>query len=165
MIVAGTPVLIKPAGTFGSDPAIENVVFHNVSYVPSTPIKEMTGGGWKVTGSYIPAHMPENSYYVGYKTDGTGNKVYLSKNGRNMNGTRAWFVRYDTAAPAKLTSFAINGVEDTATGIDSILDDTDNRNANNGVVYNLNGQVVSNNGLNGLASGIYIMNGKKIIVK
>ena len=165
MIVAGTPVLIKPVGTFGSDPAIENVVFHNVSYVPTTPIKEMTGGGWKVTGSYISAHMPENSYYVGYKTDGTGNNVYLSTKGKDMKGTRAWFERYDTSAPAKLTSFAINGVEDTTTAIDSILDDTDNRNANNGVVYNLNGQVVSRNGLNGLASGIYIMNGKKIIVK
>lgn len=34
-----------------------------------------------------------------------------------------------------------------------------------GAVYNLNGQKVRNNGLEGLARGIYIVNGKKVLVK
>lgn len=166
MIVAGTPVLIRPKGEFSATDVINNVTFKNVSYNPATPIKEMTGGGWKITGSYVQANMPANSYYVGYKADGTGNNVYLSTKGRVMNGTRAWFERYDTSAPAKLTSFSIDGVEDnTTTDIDSILTETEDRNADNATVYNLNGQVVSNNGTDGLANGIYIMNGKKIIIK
>lgn len=166
MIVAGTPVLIRPKGEFSATDVINNVTFKNVSYNPATPIKKMTGGGWKITGSYVQANMPANSYYVGYKADGTGNNVYLSTKGRVMNGTRAWFERYDTSAPAKLTSFSIDGVEDnTTTDIDSILTETEDRNADNATVYNLNGQVVSNNGTDGLANGIYIMNGKKIIIK
>lgn len=166
MIVAGTPVLIRPKGEFSATDVINNVTFKNVSYNPGTPIKEMTGGGWKITGSYVQANMPANSYYVGYKADGTGNNVYLSTKVKTMNGTRAWFERYDTSAPAKLTSFSIDGVEDnTTTDIDSILTETEDRNANNATVYNLNGQVVSNNGTDGLANGIYIMNGKKIIIK
>lgn len=166
MIVAGTPVLIRPKGEFSATDVINNVTFKNVSYNPATPIKEMTGGGWKITGSYVQANMPANSYYVGYKADGTGNNVYLSTKVKTMNGTRAWFERYDTSAPAKLTSFSIDGVEDnTTTDIDSILTETEDRNADNATVYNLNGQVVSNNGTDGLANGIYIMNGKKIIIK
>lgn len=166
MIVAGTPVLIRPKGEFSATDVINNVTFKNVSYNPGTPIKEMTGGGWKITGSYVQANMPANSYYVGYKADGTGNNVYLSTKVKTMNGTRAWFERYDTSAPAKLTSFSIDGVEDnTTTDIDSILTETEDRNADNATVYNLNGQVVSNNGTDGLANGIYIMNGKKIIIK
>ena len=34
-----------------------------------------------------------------------------------------------------------------------------------GAVYNMNGHKVSNHGLDGLAPGLYIMNGKKIVVK
>lgn len=166
MIVAGTPVLIRPAGNF-ADGKITNPVFKNIGYNGYVPIKEMTGGDWKITGSYLPKEMPANSYYVGYKADGTGNNVYLSTKGRKMNGTRAWF-EYTGSDPAaaKITGLSVSGIEDgEATGIGSVIPEMDNVFATNSKVYNLNGQMISNKGMEGLAKGIYIMGGKKIIVK
>ncbi len=166
MIVAGTPVLIKPAGEYNTSNKITNPVFENITYTGYVPIKEMTGGNWKITGSYIPKDMPANSYYIGYKADGTGNNIYLSTKGRKMNGTRAWFEYIGEDTFSKLTGLSINGVEDgTPTDIGSILTDAENANVMNGNVYNLNGQIVSRNGIDGLAKGIYVTNGKKIIVK
>lgn len=176
MIVAGTPVLIRPTneydGTTGTDNSKKAYPkFSNITYTGYVPIKEMTGGDWKVTGSYTPKEMPANSYYVGYKKDASGNcinnNIYLAKNARTMNGTRAWFeyIGSDPAA-AKLTGLSINGVEDgETTDIDSILTEVENTNVMNGNVYNLNGQIVSRKGIDGLAKGIYVTNGKKIIVK
>ena len=160
MIVAGTPVQIKPVSKK------ENPKFENITYTGYVPIKEMTGGNWKITGSYIPKDMPANSYYIGYKADGTGNNIYLSTKVRRMNGTRAWFEYIGEGTFSKLTGLSINGVEDgTTTDIGSILTDAENANVMNGNVYNLNGQIVSRNGIEGLAKGIYVTNGKKIIVK
>ena len=156
----GTPVLIKPVSKK------ENPKFENITYTGYVPIKEMTGGNWKITGSYIPKDMPANSYYIGYKADGTGNNIYLSTKVRRMNGTRAWFEYIGEGTFSKLTGLSINGVEDgTTTDIGSILTDAENANVMNGNVYNLNGQIVSRNGIEGLAKGIYVTNGKKIIVK
>lgn len=166
MIVAGTPVLIKPAGTYSTSDKIVDPTFENITYTGYVPIKEMTGGNWKITGSYIPKDMPANSYYIGYKADGTGNNIYLSTKGRKMNGTRAWFEYIGEDTFSKLTGLSINGVEDgTPTDIGSILTDAENANVMNGNVYNLSGQIVSRNGIDGLAKGIYVTNGKKIIVK
>ena len=110
--------------------------------------------------------MPANSYYIGYKADGTGNNIYLSTKVRRMNGTCAWFEYIGEGTFSKLTGLSINGVEDgTTTDIGSILTDAENANVMNGNVYNLNGQIVSRNGIEGLAKGIYVTNGKKIIVK
>lgn len=176
MIVAGTPVLIRPTNEYDGTTGTDNnkkayPKFSNITYTGYVPIKEMTGGNWKVTGSYTPKEMPANSYYVGYKKDASGNcinnNIYLAKNARTMNGTRAWFeyIGSDPAA-AKLTGLSINGVEDgETTDIDSILTEVENTNVMNGNVYNLNGQIVSRKGIDGLAKGIYVTNGKKIIVK
>ena len=56
-----------------------------------------------------------------------------------------------------------NAFGEQATGIDKEL--FIRIPANNGRVFNMQGQQVSNNGINGLPKGLYIMNGKKYIVK
>ena len=48
------------------------------------------------------------------------------------------------------------------TGIESV---SDQKSVNNGVVYNLNGQVIGNQSTSNLSKGIYIVNGKKIVVR
>ena len=48
------------------------------------------------------------------------------------------------------------------TGIESV---SDQKSVNNGVVYNLNGQIIGNQSTSNLSKGIYIVNGKKIVVR
>ena len=102
------------------------------------------------------------SPYTFKKNDGT--ELFLDKNGNlrypstlpsQMKGMRAYFeVLGGTGNEAKVN---IGG------GLSSI-DKLMNGEAMTGKVYNLNGQYVGNT-LDGLAKGLYIMNGKKYVVK
>ena len=95
-------------------------------------------------------------------------KMYLSKNrARGLRGFSCWFkptTNNDTAPNAQLT---IDGVSQGTTGIEDILADYEqpvSRYANG--IYNLNGQLVKQgNSTAGLPSGLYIVNGKKCIVR
>ena len=87
---------------------------------------------------------------------GAGSKLFTVGEGK-MKGFRAAFVLNPTAQPSAF-NVVIDGV---ANGIEDLV--IDNVKAN-GRVYNLNGQYVGNS-LNGLQPGIYIQNGKKIVVK
>lgn len=59
-----------------------------------------------------------------------------------------------------------DGNESEATGISGVQFDAEETGISTGKVYNMNGQVVSESGsLQGLGKGIYIINGKKYIVK
>lgn len=95
-------------------------------------------------------------------------KMYLSKNRpRGLRGFSCWFkptTNNDTSSNALLT---IDGVSQGTTGIEDILADYEqpvSRFANG--IYNMNGQLVKQgNSTAGLPSGLYIVNGKKCIVR
>ena len=97
-------------------------------------------------------------------------KMYLSKNrARGLRGFSCWFKptnnNNDTPQSVKLT---LDGVTQSGTtGIEDILADYEqpvSRFANG--VYNMNGQLVKQgNSTAGLPSGLYIVNGKKCIVR
>ena len=87
---------------------------------------------------------------------GAENKLFKVASGE-MKGFRAAFVLNSNAQPSAI-KLVIDG---TATGIEDL--EIDGVKAN-GRVYNLNGQYVGNS-LNGLQPGLYIQNGKKIVVK
>lgn len=87
---------------------------------------------------------------------GAGSKLFTVGEGK-MKGFRAAFVLSSNAQASKY-KVVIDG---TATGIEDLVIDGVKA---NGRVYNLNGQYVGNN-LNGLQPGLYIQNGKKIVVK
>lgn len=87
---------------------------------------------------------------------GAGSKLFTVGEGK-MKGFRAAFVLSSNAQASKY-KVVIDG---TATGIEDLVIDSAKA---NGRVYNLNGQYVGNN-LNGLQPGLYIQNGKKIVVK
>ena len=87
---------------------------------------------------------------------GAGSKLFTVGEGK-MKGFRAAFVLSSNAQASKY-KVVIDG---TATGIEDLVIDNVKANAR---VYNLNGQYVGNN-LNGLQPGLYIQNGKKIVVK
>lgn len=87
---------------------------------------------------------------------GAGSKLFTVGEGK-MKGFRAAFVLSSNAQASKY-KVVIDG---TATGIEDLVIDSAKA---NGRVYNLNGQYVGNS-LNGLLPGLYIQNGKKIVVK
>lgn len=62
----------------------------------------------------------------------------------------------------------IDGVEDSATSIDDIHGSSNSTSYKRGVegVFNMNGQMVRrDNSLEGLPKGMYVVNGKKVIIK
>ena len=97
----------------------------------------------------------EGKDYVAYL--GANNTFFKAKAGTKMKAFRAFFVIPENT-PASAVKAVIDG---NATGIEDLVIDGVKA---NGRVYNLNGQYVGNS-LNGLQSGIYIQNGKKIVVK
>lgn len=166
MIVAGTPVMIKPAKTI--DGTTENPYPVLVgTYEPNTVINEMedAASGWKITGSYTPATVKAGAYMMGNK-DGQSAMRHITSD-MTVAGTRAWLVN-TTDPQARLTSLCMNGVEDSeATFIEGISADTEKTNSRTNGIFNLNGQMVRSNAGStaGLPAGIYIVNGRKVIVK
>ena len=72
-----------------------------------------------------------------------------------------------TAKPSQV-SLLIDGVEDSTTGIADIHGSTDRTSYKRGIdgVFNINGQMVRRScSLEGLPKGMYIVNGKKIIIR
>ena len=71
------------------------------------------------------------------------------------------YIKADSST-SKATMFALNIVDDTATGITDIQKKAENMDA---PVYSLSGVKVADKLSSSLAQGVYIQNGKKIIVK
>ena len=96
-----------------------------------------------------------------------GKMYHSTTRARGLRGFSCWFkptTNNDTSSNALLT---IDGVSQGTTGIEDILADYEqpvSRYANG--IYNLNGQLVKQgNSTAGLPSGLYIVNGKKCIVR
>lgn len=94
-----------------------------------------------------------------------GNMYHSPKNrARGLRGFSCWF---KTTGAQKTLKFTLDGVSQGTTGIEDILADYEqpvSRFANG--IYNLNGQLVKQgNSTAGLPSGMYIVNGKKCIVR
>lgn len=141
---------------------------------------------YQFIGNYAPTQVPAYSYVMSANAkDADGNVYpegglvrYAPKNATktlSMAGFRSYLKPCkdedgnEITTPAQAKMALIQGFEfdGTATGIDEIVEDMNvdlSRYAKG--VYNLNGQLVSEkNSTEGLPAGVYIMNGKKIIVK
>ena len=116
---------------------------------------------WTKNGNILPGRDELKDSYFFDK-----GKMYLSKGrARGLRGFSCWFKPVDGKSQnAQLT---IDGVSQGTTGIEDILADYEqpvSRFANG--IYNLNGQLVKQgNSTAGLPSGMYIVNGKKCIVR
>lgn len=87
-----------------------------------------------------------------------------------LKAFRCWFELNPAAGDTtgKSISLLIDGVEDSTTGIDDIHGSTDRTSYKRGIegVFNMNGQMVRrNSSLEGLPKGMYVVNGKKIIIR
>ena len=85
-----------------------------------------------------------------------------------LKAFRCWFELTNTSAEGKRVSLLIDGVEDSTTGIDDIHGSADCTSYKRGIesVFNMNGQMVRRScRLEGLPKGMYVVNGKKIIIR
>lgn len=172
MIVAGRPYLVFVPGTLGDTYTMKMPT----DYVSAgdealnAPIDVLDSTStYKWVGTYNQMTLPQNAYFVAKKPDAEGHTVMKqNQSGKSWTkGYRAYLVAANGTTPIKSMSLDLDydGVdENVTTGIDDIIADlTDPQTT--GMVYNLGGQLVSRNGLQSLPKGIYIMNGKKYVVK
>ncbi len=137
---------------------------------PNVPVLLKTsieGTNYTIEGRTVVAGTPQvagtNFNFVGttaaLTTVATGdyfissNKLYTSKGATTLKGTRAYLKT--TATGARIVSLVIDG-EDTTTAIENV----ENGTITTGKVYNLQGQEVKS-----AQKGIFIQNGKKVVLK
>lgn len=168
-IVAGKPFLIKPTKDVTSINTAEIPDYPYVTIENTKPEDWCTGNSYTWASSY--------SYGMTVKAgDGFISKDGLFKNFVGQNGTlkgfRGYLKRLGTQTNAKpmmlqvVNSSNVDGNNGETTGIEDLIIDADGQlMPANGKVYNINGQLVSEdaNSFQSLPSGIYIINGKKYI--
>lgn len=152
-IEAGKPYLIKWANSSAAAVNVEKK-FEGVTLVAAATPVEVNNGGISFNGFYKMTEARELGASVA--AIGAGNKLFKVTEGK-MKGFRAAFV---LSSGVEATGYRVV-IDGTATGIEDLVIDGVKA---NGRVYNLNGQYVGNS-LNGLQPGLYIQNGKKIVVK
>lgn len=100
-----------------------------------------------------------------------GNKANGERYSYGLKAFRCWFEltgNTSTEGKPSQVSLLIDGVEDSTTGIDDIHGSTDRTSYKRGIegVFNMNGQMVRRScSLEGLPKGMYVVNGKKIIIR
>lgn len=164
MIVGGTPVLVKPSQE------VTNPVFNNVT-LTSQKVVDIVNSDYKCTGSWNNVDFPEYSYFIDAKT----NSFYLYDPKKVTTGTtphagafRSWIISNSNnpAAAAQLTMH-INGIEEQGetTAIWNAISGNDDAEVASKGIYSLSGQKMNATDTSSLPKGIYIVNGKKFIVK
>lgn len=165
MIVGGTPVLVKPSKN------VQNPVFNNVT-LTSKEVVDIDYTGFKCTGSWDSVDFPEYSYFI----DANTNCFYLFDPTKVAPGKaphagafRTWIISSSgNPAAAKKLTMRINGIEDNSetTAIwNAVIGNDDNAEVASKGIYSLSGQKMNVTDTRSLAKGIYIVNGKKYIVK
>ena len=183
-IVAGTPYIIKVGKeadiktkndeyTFPFGPnttvKVNGPIYQVKGVVPPTftgegvTTEEETSGGYKVQFHgfyYDPGAAPANAYVVN-----NDNMYHLSLAWNNFVGT-SWYVTItDAQGNSKALSFSFDG-DSSTTAIENVAGQEDAAVQADGFVYNLSGQrVCTCNNMSNLSSGIYVVAGKKFVVK
>lgn len=169
-IVAGKPFLIKPTKNVESINTKDVKDYPYVTIENIEPAKwcESKSNGYVWTSSYNTMNIVKNDYFIG-ASDGKF-KAYSANSG-TVKGFRG-FLKADHSAGAKPTMLSIStssitdGNDGETTGIEDLIITADGElMPANSRVYNINGQLVSEDASNfqSLPSGIYIINGKKYI--
>lgn len=169
-IVAGKPFLIKPTKDVTSINTAEIPDYPYVTIENTKPEDWCTGNGYTWASSYSNDMIVKAGDGFISNKDGSF-KNFVDKSG-TLNGFRGYLKRLGTQAGAKpmmlqvVNSSNVDGNNGETTGIEDLIIDADGQlMPTNGKVYNINGQLVSEdaNSFQSLPSGIYIINGKKYI--
>lgn len=183
-IVAGTPYIIKvgkeadiktktdeytfPWGN-NTTVKVKGPIYQVKGVVPPTftgdsvTIVKETFGGDKVLFHgfyYDPGAAPADAYVVN-----NDNMYHLSSKWESFVGTSWYITITDAQGNAKALSFSFDG-DSSTTAIENVTRREDAAVQTDGFVYNLSGQRVgTRNNMSNLSSGIYIVAGKKVVVK
>ena len=167
-IVAGKPFLIKPTKNIESINTADVTDYKYVTIENTEPNDWCESNGYVWTSSYNKMNIVKNDYFIG-ASDGNF-KAYAAASG-TVKGFRG-FLKAKLPTGAKPTMLSIStssitdGNEGETTGIEDLIINADGElMPANSRVYNINGQLVSEDASNfqSLPSGIYIINGKKYI--
>ena len=161
-IEAGKPYLIK----WASGDNLENPVFNGVTITSNAPtpveFSNAVGNNCQFVGQYAPFSITEGNRYEILML-GSGSKLGYSHNDRMLRCFRAHFVVPTTTGAPAMTSYAIDFDGET-TGVISTTDFTNFTNSDNRW-YTLDGRCISvSSDASVLPKGIYIINGKKVLV-
>lgn len=121
-------------------------------------------GVYKFTDHYIISKRDDlkGSYFFD-----KGNLYYSSERVRGLRGFSCWFKPVNSSSATTKLNLYIDGVANGTTGIDEVAfgDEEPTGKAAKGI-YNMNGQLVSNGSdTTNLPAGMYIVNGKKCVVR
>lgn len=183
-IVAGTPYIIKVGKEADIKTKTDEYTFPwgiNTTVKVKGPIYQVKGvvpptfagdgvttdveisGGYKVQFHgfyYDPGVAPAHAYVVN-----NGDMYHLNSDWKSFVGT-SWYVTItDKHGNAKALSFSFDG-DSSTTAIENVAGQEDAAVQADGFVYNLSGQRVgTRNNMSNLSSGIYVVAGKKFVVK
>lgn len=124
-------------------------------------------------GKIIPGRDDLNGDFLCYK----GKLIQVPSGNKDNGGEpysyglkafRCWFELTGNTTSGSSLSLMIDGVEDSTTSIDDIHGSSNSTSYKRGIegVFNMHGQMVRrDNSLEGLPKGMYVVNGKKVIIK
>lgn len=152
-IKAGTPYFFQPERV-STDHTYTFTQIKTATWDRSGKVHSVTKEPIKLTGFYSPSELPSRCYVFG-----DGNKLYHLTSAMPADGFRCYF-QDSSGSDSQLTW----GIDDNTTGIDGTFVKPEAPKVGN--IYTVNGQLVRRNSTAaGLAPGVYIMNGIKLIVK
>ena len=127
----------------------------------------LKGSFVQCTGTVGDSRITTDDYFFQQSQDGKM-KLYPYKDSQKygIRGFSGWFHKKDNS-PSKASEFSISLFDDSSTTpIETIKVDDLNRDTS-GKVYSISGVLMKNNAadLNNLPKGIYVVNGKKYVVK
>lgn len=122
-------------------------------------------------GTYVKCfdnnNIPANSYVLnGNNVGGTAGLWYYRTVPTNTKGFRGWLQSVN-GQPSKVFEYEIEGVVEQVNGDVTAIDGIEAAQQSSANIYNLNGQLVRQGATSteGLPSGLYIVGGKKVVVK
>lgn len=152
-IKAGTPYFFQPERV-STDHTYTFTQIKTATWDRSGKVHSVTKEPIKLTGFYSPSELPLRCYVFG-----DGNKLYHLTSAMPADGFRCYF--QDLSGSDRQLTW---GIDDNTTGIDGTFVKPEAPKVGN--IYTVNGQLVRRNSTAaGLAPGVYIMNGIKLIVK
>lgn len=153
-IEAGKPCLLDPENVNTTDHTYEIKNINVSTWVENNSELQYVAGNTRIKGFFSPTTVKEGTYVLG-----EANKMYHLVSDMEAKGFRCYFEDV-TGRNRQLTW----GIDDNTTGIDGTFVTPQAPKVGN--IYTVNGQLVRRNSTAaGLAPGVYIMNGIKLIVK
>ena len=151
-IEAGKPCLLEPKKV--NENHTYEIKDIDVSTWKNNSERQYVAGKTRMVGFFSRTMVKEGSYVFG-----ESNKMYHLDEDMEANGFRCYFE--DVAGESRVLTW---GIDDNTTGIDGTFVAPQAPKVGN--IYTVNGQLVRRNSTAaGLAPGVYIMNGIKLIVK